>query len=196
VQLADVAPFASRVMAVTAEGIELEAKALIFATGYELPDVIPAAGHRRSSTWAFATRPQPEKLWHDGELIWEASRPYLYLRTTIDGRLLAGGEDEDIDDAVTRDKLLSIKTQALQKKVKDLFPNVDVEPDFAWAGTFGENDNGLPSFGPVPNMPNCYAVLGYGGNGFTFSLIAAQVIATALCGSYDPDGDLFDFEKS
>jgi glycine/D-amino acid oxidase-like deaminating enzyme len=167
---------------------------MVFATGYELPDGVPATGHRRLSTWAFATRPQPESIWHDGELIWEASHPYLYLRTTSDGRVLAGGEDEDVDAAATRDKLLPIKIQTLQKKVKDLFPNIEVEVDFAWAGTFGDSNNGLPSFGLVPNMPNCYAVLGYGGNGFTFSLIAAQVIATALCSGCDPDAKLFDFE--
>jgi glycine/D-amino acid oxidase-like deaminating enzyme len=195
VQLAEVVPSARQVVAVTADGIELEAKSLIYATGYELPDRVPATGHRRSSTWAFATPPQPENLWHDGELIWEASRPYLYIRTTIDGRVLAGGEDENIDAEARRDALLPIKIQALQQKVKELLPKIDVEADFAWAGTFGESDNGLPSFGPVPDMPNCYAVLGYGGNGFTFSLVAAQVVATALCGERDPDAELFDFGR-
>jgi glycine/D-amino acid oxidase-like deaminating enzyme len=35
--------------------------------------------------------------------------------------------------------------------------------------------------------------LGYGGNGFTFGVIAAQVIAAKLTGSSDPDADLFAF---
>jgi glycine/D-amino acid oxidase-like deaminating enzyme len=195
VQLSEVVPSNSRVTAITDEGVELEAKALVFATGYELAKGVPATGHRRTSTWAFATRPQPERLWHEGELIWEASRPYLYLRTTTDGRVLAGGEDEKIDDAVIRDKLLPIKVQALQNTVRNLLPNIDVEADFAWAGTFGENENGLPTFGRVPDMANCYAILGYGGNGFTFSFIAAEVIATAVSGSCDPDAGLFDFEQ-
>jgi glycine/D-amino acid oxidase-like deaminating enzyme len=194
-QLAEVLPSARRVMALTTDGIELEAKSLIFATGYELPDGVPAGGHRRSSTWAFATPPQPERLWHEGELIWEASRPYLYMRTTVDGRVIVGGEDESIEAAQARDALLPTKIEALQKKVKHLFPKINVEADFAWAGTFGESDNGLPSFGPVPGMPNCFAVLGYGGNGFTFSLVAAQTIAAALSGERDPDAELFDFHR-
>jgi glycine/D-amino acid oxidase-like deaminating enzyme len=64
-----------------------------------------------------------------------------------------------------------------------------------WAGTFGESENGLPSIGAVPDMPNCYAVLGYGGNGITFGAIAAQIIANRLCGKPDPDEPLFAFGR-
>jgi glycine/D-amino acid oxidase-like deaminating enzyme len=28
----------------------------------------------------------------------------------------------------------------------------------------------------VPGMKHCYAVLGYGGNGITFSMMAAQIL--------------------
>lgn len=37
----------------------------------------------------------------------------------------------------------------------------------------------------------CFAVLGYGGNGITFSAIAAQIIQRAVIGMPDPDADLF-----
>jgi glycine/D-amino acid oxidase-like deaminating enzyme len=194
-QLAEVAPLHHRVEMVTADGFELEAKALVFATGYELADGIPTAGHRRTSTWAYATPPRPQRLRGNGDLIWEASDPYLYIRTTADGRVLVGGEDEDIDDEAARDALLPAKIEALQGKTKLLLPWLDVTADFAWAGTFGESDNGLPSIGPVPGMPNCYAVLGYGGNGMTFSVVAAQIIQMLLRGQRDPDAELFDFGR-
>ena len=108
---------------------------------------------------------------------------------------MVGGEDEDIEDESARDALLSRKTVALQTKTKELMPWLDVSVAFAWAGTFGESDNGLPSMGPVPGMTNCYAVLGYGGNGVTFSMVAAQIIAGQLCGHPDVDADLFAFER-
>ena len=195
VQLAEVAPSSRKVAMVGANGVEVEAGALVFATGYELADGVPSGGHRRSSTWAFATPAQPRAIWSTGELIWEASAPYLYIRTTADGRVVVGGEDEDIEDESARDALLSRKTAALQKKTKALMPWLDVSVDFAWAGTFGESDNGLPSMGPVPGMANCYAVMGYGGNGLTFSVVAAQIIAGQLCGHPDVDADLFGFER-
>jgi glycine/D-amino acid oxidase-like deaminating enzyme len=108
---------------------------------------------------------------------------------------VVGGEDEDIEDERARDALLPRKIAALQQKTKKLMPWVDASVDSAWAGTFGESDNGLPSMGPVPGMPNCYAVLAYGGNGLTFGVIAAQIIAGQLCGRPDPDADLFAFER-
>jgi glycine/D-amino acid oxidase-like deaminating enzyme len=44
-------------------------------------------------------------------------------------------------------------------------------------------------------MPGCYAVLGYGGNGITFAMIAAQILAAELCGEHDPDAELFAFGR-
>ena len=194
-ELSEVVPSSRHVAMVTTNGVELEAKALIFATGYELADGVPAMAHRRSSTWAFATPPQPQAIRGDGDVIWEASDPYLYIRTTADGRVLVGGEDEDFDDEATRDALLPAKTVALQAKTKALMPWLDVSADFAWAGTFGESSMGLPSIGPVPGMSNCYAVLGYGGNGITFGAVAAQLVKAHLSGKSDPDAELFDFGR-
>ena len=108
---------------------------------------------------------------------------------------MVGGEDEDFSDAATRDALLSKKIDALQKKARQLFPRLNVDAEFAWAGTFGESENGLPSIGAIPGMPNCYAVLGYGGNGFTFAMIAAQIIEAKLFCQTDPDADLFAFDR-
>ena len=194
-ELAEVVASSSKVAMVTTEGVEMEAKTLVFATGYELADGVPAAGHRRTSTWAFATPPQPRAIWGSAELIWEASDPYLYIRSTSDGRVVVGGEDEDVTDEATRDALLPSKVATLQKKTKALLPWLDATADFSWAGTFGESENGLPSIGALPDMPNCYAVLGYGGNGITFGMIAAQIIASRICGRPDPDEQLFAFER-
>ena len=42
-------------------------------------------------------------------------------------------------------------------------------------------------------MPNCWVALGYGGNGTTYSRIAADIITSALSGYADADSDLYDF---
>jgi glycine/D-amino acid oxidase-like deaminating enzyme len=44
-------------------------------------------------------------------------------------------------------------------------------------------------------MPNAWAALGYGGNGITYSRIAADVICGALTGRPDVDADLYDFPR-
>jgi glycine/D-amino acid oxidase-like deaminating enzyme len=75
---------------------------------------VPTRGHRIVSTWAFATVPQKAKLWPEQCLIWEASEPYLYLRTDPQGRVICGGEDEEFSDAHKRDALLVRKIDTLR----------------------------------------------------------------------------------
>jgi glycine/D-amino acid oxidase-like deaminating enzyme len=41
----------------------------------------------------------------------------------------------------------------------------------------------------------CYAVLGFGGNGITFSALAAQMLQRMLAGLDDPDADLFKLKR-
>ncbi len=57
------------------------------------------------------------------------------------------------------------------------------EIEFRWAGTFDTTSDGLPLIGPVPGMKGVYAAYGYGGNGITFSFLAAQLIGDLIAGS-------------
>ena len=154
---------------------------------------MPLGGHRLLSTYAIATAPQPRRLWPGNAMIWEASDPYLYCRTTPDGRAIIGGEDEDFVGDAKRDALIPAKAEALAAKAGKLFPRLDTAPVFAWAGTFGGSETGLPTIAPMPGHPACWAVLGYGGNGTVFSRLAAEIIRTALAGGTDPDAELFGF---
>ena len=74
-----------------------------------------------------------------------------------------------------------------------LFPAIDATPEFAWAGAFGTTETGLPRIGGVPGKKNCWAILGFGGNGITYSRIAADIVVAALAGRADPDADLYAF---
>jgi glycine/D-amino acid oxidase-like deaminating enzyme len=179
----------------TAEGAVLRAGHVVLATGYELAPFLRPSGYRVISTWALATRPQKRALWPSRCLIWQAADPYLYLRTTPDGRVIAGGEDEEFSDADTRDRLIPKKIAAIRRKLGRLMPGLDTEPAFRWAGCFGDSSTGMPAIGPVPGMQRCFAVLGFGGNGITFSAIAAQLVARAILGIEDPDAGLFALEE-
>lgn len=190
----DIECHARSVIAHTDTGHAIRCRHLVMATGYEVPKSVPARGHKIISTYAIATVKQPKKLWPEQCMIWEASDPYLYLRTTTEGRIICGGEDEDFVDEDRRDKLLARKTRTLQTKLGKLMPGVSTKIDFAWAGSFGQTDTGLPIIGEIPNMPNCFAALGYGGNGITYSRIAADVITGAVTGRPDCDADLYDFK--
>jgi glycine/D-amino acid oxidase-like deaminating enzyme len=143
------------------------------------------------STWAIATPPQPRRIWPGRALIWEASEPYLYLRATADGRVICGGEDEPFTDEARRDALIPAKAETIAAKLAALLPGVDPTAAFAWAGAFGTTPTGLPILRRLPRRPRIHSVLGYGGNGITFSRIAAEMIATELAGGKDRDSDVF-----
>jgi glycine/D-amino acid oxidase-like deaminating enzyme len=163
----------------------VEAKNAVLATGYTMPGIDMPKLHRASSSWAMATVPQdPATLWRDQALLWEDSRPYLYMRTTADNRIVAGGEDDETIDPAERDRKLPDKIMAIREKITRLWPKADTHVANAWCGTFGETADGLPLIGPVASVPNVYAAYGYGGNGITFSYLAAQMIGAMMAGVY------------
>lgn len=167
----------------TSEGRIIEARHVILATGYVMPDIVETKVQSPSSSWAIATAPQPDRLWRDGVLIWEDSKDYLYARTTRSGRIIIGGEDSDeIIEPDARDALIAGKADILQKRLKALWPRAELNVTHRWAGTFDTTRDGLPLIGPVPNHPNLFAAYGYGGNGITFSYMAAQLLGDLING--------------
>ncbi len=193
VEAADFKHTKNGVQVATKHGPTISANHVVLCTGYELLPFVPADNHKVISTFAIATKPQKSKLWPQEAFIWEASTPYLYMRATKDGRVICGGEDEDFQDEARRDALIPAKTAAIVAKLKQLMPQLDTTPEFTWAGAFGSTSTGLPIIGKVPRKPRIYAVLGYGGNGITYSRIASEIVAAAIAGRCDSDASLFDF---
>jgi glycine/D-amino acid oxidase-like deaminating enzyme len=183
----------TRTVVRTGGGPTIRAGSVVLATGYEFPRLVPMRGHRIITTWAFATRAQPRKLWPEQCLIWEASDPYLYLRTTEDGRVVCGGEDSPHAGPPADNPQMDARLARLQRKLGKLFPQLDTRAQFAWAASFGETTTGLPTIAPIPRHRNCWVALGYGGNGITYARIAADIIRAALIGRPDPDARLYAF---
>jgi len=168
-------------------GREIEAKSVVLATGYVMPCIVRAHVHRVSSSWAIATRPQPQNIWKDGTLIWEDADHYHYARTTRAGRIIIGGEDSDeIVEPVARDRLIPEKSTVLTQKLAALWPRADTDAEYRWAGTFDTTSDGLPLIGPVSGHKGIHAAYGYGGNGITFSFLAAQLLGDLIAGSSSP----------
>jgi glycine/D-amino acid oxidase-like deaminating enzyme len=166
---------------------EIEARAVILATGYVMPDIVRSSVHKVSSSWAIATAPQPQNLWKAGTLIWEDAKDYLYARTTRTGRIIIGGEDStEIVEPEARDRLIPEKARTLTQRLAALWPAARPEIEFRWAGTFGTSNDGLPLIGPVPDASGVYAAYGYGGNGITFSFLAANLIGDLIAGKSSP----------
>jgi glycine/D-amino acid oxidase-like deaminating enzyme len=180
----------------TRAGNTIKARTLVIASGYESQRYIPFKVQDLRSTFAIVSEPAGHKeFWYKNALIWETHDPYLYLRTTEDNRILMGGKDIEYSDPHRRDKMLAAKARALQKDFCKLFPAIPFNIDFKWAGTFARTRDGLPFIGKIRQRPHTYFALGFGGNGITFSLIAAQVIRDILLGKKNEGEDIFSFER-
>lgn len=179
-----------------ADNKRIKCKYVIIAAGFEAGDFLPEKVMKLTSTYAIISQPvEINEIWHGHSLIWETNEPYIYIRTANNNRILVGGEDEDFKDPVLRDKLLRKKVNTLEKKFKKLFPHIPFVTEMAWCGTFSSTDDGLPFIGPWPGKERMLYALGYGGNGITFSMIAAQMIRNRLQGKYDDRQDVYGFER-
>lgn len=192
-----------RINVTTDRGFRVRANYLVYATGYESIRFLPRKLRnivKLKSTYALVTDPLPGLVgWGLDEcLIWEAERPYFYLRTTNDRRLMIGGGDEDFSNPRKRDELLSQKARLLLSKSKKMFPNLDVEIAHCWAGTFGETKDSLPYIGSVApvNSPSTeFFALCYGANGINFALIASEIIRDLILGRKNNDAEVFGFQR-
>jgi len=186
---------ADRIMVTTARGT-CSAGAIVFATGYELPEGVPENRVSLLSSYALVTQPAADLgPLEGGAMIWETARPYTYLRSTPDRRILVGGVDVPFKNTDARDALLPVRTRQLERYLKNVFGESLPATAFAWAGTFGETGDGLPLIGRLPNYTNAYAALGYGGNGIVFSQIAADLLGALCAGQGHEDERLFGFDR-
>lgn len=178
-------------------GHVIEAKQVVLATGYVMPDVLQSSLHKIASSWAIATPPQPSGgLWRDGALIWEASENYSYARTTRDNRIIMGGEDDDrVVEPEERDRLMPAKAEVILRKLNGLWSHAEPVAEFVWSGAFGTTTDGLPLIGPVPGHPRIHAAYGYGGNGITYSYLASRMIAASIAGDRQPWFDDFAIDR-
>ena len=187
------------VMLRTSRGPRVRARQMVVATGYETRAFLPSSEAALHSTFVIVSEPIHRGSF-DGWprercLIWDTADPYLYLRTTSDGRAMIGGYDEAFSSAPARERLLRAKTTALKRRFRQFFPRIPLEVAASWAGTFGVSTDGLPFIGQHPRAPHTWFALGFGGNGTTFTMIAAEIIRDAMLGGEDPDAALFGFER-
>jgi glycine/D-amino acid oxidase-like deaminating enzyme len=186
----------ARVRMLTTTGVTIDAGRAICATGYDVPDFLLQDRVALHSSYALATHRLPHfGPWDDRCLVWESARPYCYMRTTADRRVIIGGEDVPFRDAAWRDRLLPTKTKRLEARLRSLLPSVATETAFEWAGTFAETPDGLPYIGEDPRYPGVLFAMGYGGNGITFSAIAARVLTAMCLNQVDSDAELFRMDR-
>lgn len=172
------------------------AERVVYATGYDSQRFLQHEPGSLHCTFAVVSQPLESLAgWPDGVLVWETARPYFYARLSDDGRAIIGGADTSFASDHKRDALIERKAGQLARRFRRLFPQIPFQPEFAWAGTFGESRDGLAYIGQPPGRPRAYFALGYGGNGITFSAIASRLICDLYLGRPNDDAAVFGFDR-
>ncbi|MFT9846886.1 NAD(P)/FAD-dependent oxidoreductase [Aneurinibacillus sp. REN35] len=172
----------------------IHARYVIFAGGYEALETKKEKNAVISSSYAVITNQLTDEdfaSWHKRTLIWETARPYIYMRTTKDNRIIIGGLDEDTTHADDRDSKIMHKKDKLIEEFNELFPAIRVQPEFYLGAFYGGTHDGLPMIGMYDSFPNSYFLYAYGDNGTVYSMMLAKIITEAIVTGSQPDLDLY-----
>ena len=172
------------------------AGSVVLAGGYESVNWVDQNLAKLQTTYVVTSEPLLSSAgWPEACLVWETAHPYFYARQTQEGRAMIGGEDSDSAEDHQDSNLVQAKAERLQRRFHELFPALPFVPAYAWAGTFAESKDGLAYIGSPPGRDKQYFALGYGGNGITFGLIAARLIADLVVGRPNEAAAVFRFGR-
>lgn len=167
----------------TKTGFKIQSDKVVYCNGYESTKMLKEKIAKLNFTYATVSEQGVKiKPALKNTLIWNTADPYLYMRTTADNRFLVGGEDGPVLTPDKQQTLKDSKGLKLVKKMSQILPEVNFIPDFLWGGIFGTTKDGLPYIGASPEYKNTWFVLGFGGNGITFSIQGMEILIDMLDG--------------
>ena len=195
-EIEDVQFKSEKLLAKTKNGFTIEIEDVVHCTGYESTETVKENIVDLKSTFALASeafKKIPKAF--TKRIYWNTDSPYLYFRSTDDGRIVMGGGDRDFKNAARRDAMLPRKEKELTKSFQKCFPDIPFVADYSWAGTFGETKDGLPYFGKPDPKKNEHYILGFGGNGITFSVMGMDAIIHSINKTPHPYLEYYKFDR-
>ena len=145
----------------------------------QLPDRrLLMGGWRRLNPHSFdsALRPTPQRRPQD------KPRPFPLQRgreTPIPGPSPSEGEGRQAG-------LGDVVQDVLIRFVSRHFPEVETHNASHWSGTMGFTPDGLPLVGALPDLPQVYFAVGFGGRGLTWAFVTAEWLVGLMLHGADP----------
>lgn len=178
-------------------GNTISCKKVIVATGYDISTFTDKKYCTLYTSYNIVTSPLPNiSGWQERCLIKTAEDTYIYLRTTSDDRIIIGGEDTRFIPEFLEGSVAEQRYAKLQKRLGEMFPQLNYSIDYRYNGAFGATDDNLPYIGPDPENKNIWYCLGYGANGILFSTNGARMLSDLYNGHMDADSDLVALDRA
>ncbi|WP_394903365.1 NAD(P)/FAD-dependent oxidoreductase [Clostridium butyricum] len=182
---------------ITEYGYTVKAKKVIVATGYNTKLFSNRNFATKTTTFNIVTKSLSNlESWNDRILIRDNCNPYHYLRTTVDNRIIIGGEDVDFIPNIFNEKLANEKYDLLESKLKSMFKDIkNIEIEFKYCGAFASTPDNLGFVGPDKKHNNLWYLLGYGANGILFAILGAIMLSQLYSGKENKDMKLFKVDR-
>lgn len=182
---------------VTKYDFKVRGKIIIVATGYHTE--LFSDRNFGTTTTAFNIATNSVKSldgYYNKVLIRDNKNPYNYLRTTIDNRIIIGGEDINFIPDINNEKEVSKKYYILEQHLKNMFPNIkDIEIEYKYCGAFTSTKDNLGFIGKDPKNDKLWFNLGYGANGILFAILGGIMLSKLYLGEVDENLKLFNVDR-
>ena len=165
---------------------------LVVATNAWINATLPRTPSLHSSlTFACVTEPLDSAVISaiglgEGVPFYTSDLPYLWGRTTRDGRVIFGaglvfGRPPELDRTRVSEGSSHAVIERLQQRVRGLHPALgDVRFQSAWAGPIAFGESSVPLLGTCPDEPRVIVSGAYAGHGVALSVRAGELIALAI----------------
>lgn len=160
---------------------------LIYAT--HIPPGINLLHLRCAPYRSYAMAIELEDDRYPSSAVYDMMDPYHYYRTQeIENQkyLIAGGEDHKTGHEENTES----RFDKLEQYLRNIFKIREIK--YKWSSQYFEPADGLAYMGHLPGASeNIFVATGFGGNGMTYSHIAANILATKIIQNTDLYGGLF-----
>jgi glycine/D-amino acid oxidase-like deaminating enzyme/nitrite reductase/ring-hydroxylating ferredoxin subunit len=179
----------TEILTITSSNGNIRARNLIYAT--HIPPGVNLLHFRCAPyrSYAMAVKLVNDKDYPEG-LAYDMYDPYHYFRTQeVDGEkyMIAGGEDHK----TAHEENTEARFTSLEAYVRKFYDVQEVS--YKWSSQYFEPVDGLPYIGHLPGHPtNIFVATGYGGNGITYSHVAAILLSELILTGKSEYEELFD----
>lgn len=177
----------------SSSGSLIQARHVIFATGYESERYLPTKS-KVTTDYCFVSNPL-KSLGKVGRCHFvENADNYLYL-STFGNRIMVGQEGRAFHSPAERARSMEKRSKEILEKIGQYLPDLKLTVDYHWAGTFTNSPDSLPYLGIKEELPRTYFALGYGGNGIASSAVLAPILVDLVQGKKNLDARIFRLDR-
>ncbi|MEG1751800.1 MAG: FAD-dependent oxidoreductase [Clostridia bacterium] len=181
---------ADGIKVITQYGIQILAKKVILATGYNTKLLGKQKFCNKFISYTIVTQPLKNLPWQNSTLLQDNAMPYHYARISPDNRVIFGGEDVPFKNDTINLRTAQKKYNALEKTLCQLLQVQKINIEYKFCGAFSATSNNLAVIGKTTS-PNIWVNLGYGANGIIYSVFGAQLLLNIYYNKYNKFLKLF-----